>query len=102
MTEYWFKPKRYGYGATPTSWKGWAAAFAYIVVLLSLIWAVIAARNGAVSTGVLAIWMAVVALWALLFSGSSGQKPTASGSGAGAGASEENSRDRRPPIGLAE
>src|SRR5512136_2158304 len=67
MTEYWFKPKRNGYGATPTSWKGWAAAFAYIVVLLSLVWAVIAARNGAVSTGVLAIWMVVVALWALLF-----------------------------------
>ena len=67
MTEYWFKPKGYGIGATPTSWKGWAAAFAYIVVLLSLIWAVIAARNGAVSTGVLAIWMVVVALWALLF-----------------------------------
>ena len=24
MTTYWFKPKRYGYGATPTTWQGWA------------------------------------------------------------------------------
>lgn len=25
MTEYWFKPKTHGYGATPMNWKGWAA-----------------------------------------------------------------------------
>ena len=24
MAEYWFKPKRYGYGATPVTWQGWA------------------------------------------------------------------------------
>jgi hypothetical protein len=24
MTRYWFKPKRYGYGATPATWEGWA------------------------------------------------------------------------------
>jgi hypothetical protein len=24
MTRYWFKPKRYGYGATPVTWEGWA------------------------------------------------------------------------------
>lgn len=23
MTAYWFKPKRYGYGATPVTWQGW-------------------------------------------------------------------------------
>ena len=94
MTEYWFKPKRYGYGATPTSWKGWAAAFAYIVVLLSLIWAVIAARNGAVSTGVLAIWMAVVVLWALLFLRFVRARTDGEWSGAGAGASEVCGRSR--------
>lgn len=22
--EAWFRPKRFGYGATPTNWKGWA------------------------------------------------------------------------------
>ena len=34
--EYWFKPRRFGYGARPIHWKGWASAFAYMVVLLSL------------------------------------------------------------------
>ena len=35
MTTYWFRPKRFGYGATPCTWQGWlftavvfAAAFA--------------------------------------------------------------------------
>jgi phosphatidylglycerophosphate synthase len=23
MTRYWFKPRRYGYGATPATWEGW-------------------------------------------------------------------------------
>jgi hypothetical protein len=23
MATYWFKPKRYGYGATPITWQGW-------------------------------------------------------------------------------
>jgi hypothetical protein len=25
VTQYWFKPKRYGYGATPATWQGWVA-----------------------------------------------------------------------------
>jgi hypothetical protein len=36
MSQYWFKPKTYGYGATPTNWKGWAAVAAYIAVILAL------------------------------------------------------------------
>ena len=23
MTRYWFKPRRYGYGAAPATWEGW-------------------------------------------------------------------------------
>jgi len=33
MTRYWFRPKRYGYGATPTTWEGWAVTIAVAVVL---------------------------------------------------------------------
>jgi len=35
----WFVPKRYGYGATPVTWQGWALTFGFvaIVVLLSII-----------------------------------------------------------------
>jgi hypothetical protein len=36
MSQYWFKPKTYGYGATPTNWKGWAAIAGYIAVVLAL------------------------------------------------------------------
>jgi len=41
--EYWFRPKRYGYGAEPSNWKGWLAtgafiAFAVAISLEFLVW----------------------------------------------------------------
>jgi hypothetical protein len=27
---YWFKPKRYGYGATPVTWQGWLLTIAAV------------------------------------------------------------------------
>ena len=36
MSDYWFKPHAYGYGATPTNWKGWAAVLGYVAVILAL------------------------------------------------------------------
>jgi branched-subunit amino acid transport protein len=27
MAQYWFKPRDYGYGATPATWEGWALSF---------------------------------------------------------------------------
>ena len=40
MTRYWFRPKRYGYGATPVTWEGWlltlATALAMVAVSLGL------------------------------------------------------------------
>jgi hypothetical protein len=30
---YWFKPKRIGYGATPSTWEGWALIAAYSLLL---------------------------------------------------------------------
>ncbi len=29
---YWFRPKRYGYGATPSNWKGWLATLGVSLV----------------------------------------------------------------------
>lgn len=34
MTDYWFKPKAYGYGATPSNWMGWLATGAFVVLVL--------------------------------------------------------------------
>ena len=33
MSEFWFKPRRYGYGATPTAWQGWAVVAVYVAAL---------------------------------------------------------------------
>ena len=37
--EAWFRPKRFGYGATPTNWKGWAfvGLFALVIVAVVLV-----------------------------------------------------------------
>ncbi len=33
---YWFRPKRYGYGASPVNWKGWSVTAVYVVLLLAV------------------------------------------------------------------
>jgi RsiW-degrading membrane proteinase PrsW (M82 family) len=42
MAQYWFKPRTYGYGATPANWRGWVAVAAYVAVVLALVLAVTA------------------------------------------------------------
>jgi uncharacterized membrane protein len=37
MARYWFKPRRYGYGATPATWQGWAVTLAVIAIVIGLI-----------------------------------------------------------------
>ena len=36
MTEYWFKPKRYGYGATPITWQGWALTLGTVLAMVAV------------------------------------------------------------------
>jgi hypothetical protein len=31
--QYWFKPKTFGYGATPSTWEGWLVLAVYVAVL---------------------------------------------------------------------
>ena len=35
MTEYWFRPKRYGYGATPVTWQGWAFTVGTVLAMVT-------------------------------------------------------------------
>jgi len=35
MAEYWFKPKRYGYGATPVTWQGWAVTLGTVLAIVA-------------------------------------------------------------------
>ncbi len=36
FNKYWFKPRGFGYGATPTTWEGWMVVIVFIIYLLSL------------------------------------------------------------------
>ena len=31
---YWFAPKRFGYGATPVTWQGWAVTLGFVAAIL--------------------------------------------------------------------
>ncbi len=33
MSEYWFRPKAYGYGATPNTWQGWVVVATAVTVI---------------------------------------------------------------------
>ena len=36
MAEYWFKPKRYGYGGTPVTWQGWAVTLGTVLAMVAV------------------------------------------------------------------
>jgi hypothetical protein len=36
MTTYWFKPKRYGYGAMPVTWQGWAVTLGTVAAMVAV------------------------------------------------------------------
>lgn len=36
MAKYWFRPKRYGYGATPVTWQGWALIVGTVLAMLAI------------------------------------------------------------------
>jgi hypothetical protein len=36
MTDYWFRPKRYGYGATPITWQGWAVTLGTVLAMVAV------------------------------------------------------------------
>lgn len=61
MAEAWFKPKSYGYGASPANWKGWAATAGFVAVILMLtFWMVIwPERDGTLTTGGILLWLAL-------------------------------------------
>ena len=37
MSTYWFRPKRYGYGATPVTWQGWALVAAAVLAIAATV-----------------------------------------------------------------
>ena len=35
MTTYWFKQRRYGMGATPTTWQGWVLMLVFLAFVIA-------------------------------------------------------------------
>ncbi len=65
MARYWFRPKRFGYGATPVTWEGWVAT---AVFAAGLLWAMLEfrsaielARTGAIAASMIAGYIALMA-----------------------------------------
>ncbi len=54
MTTHWFRPKQYGYGATPVTWQGWVITIAAVIVL-------VAATYSLTSLSAISLWF-----WAAL------------------------------------
>lgn len=70
MSQYWFRPHTYGYGATPTRWQGWAAIAAYVAVILALtlpLMAWPADMPAAPAAWQVATWLIMVVLLTLAF-----------------------------------
>ena len=61
MNRYWFRPKRYGYGATPTTWEGWVVTIA----AGALVAGSVAAMNAVVDRSDFVAWM----VWAVVVAG---------------------------------
>jgi len=67
VTRYWFKPKRYGYGATPVTWEGWAVTGAGIAIILvaSLLlsdWSAVGLANWIAFVAVVTITVAALSI----------------------------------------
>jgi hypothetical protein len=69
MTQYWFKPKSYGYGATPVTWEGWAVSLAGAIVVAGSILAMtlLVDRSNAVAWLIWAALIAVATWWFVQF-----------------------------------
>lgn len=69
MSNDWFRPRRYGYGAEPAGWKGWLATALFIAAVLGASLLIVAAlRGGGLSVpSAIAIWIAGLAVATILF-----------------------------------
>jgi multisubunit Na+/H+ antiporter MnhB subunit len=63
VTTYWFKPKRYGYGATPVTWQGWAFVLGFLLIVLGCVgMGMVAERHNSPGTALGALLLFAVAL----------------------------------------
>jgi hypothetical protein len=53
MAKYWFRQKSFGYGATPTTWQGWALS----IVACALLFGVVLMGPAIRDNSLRAVWM---------------------------------------------
>ncbi len=59
--EKWFRPKRYGFGATPSNWKGWLFLAVMVLLLQAMRYFLLQPPHQWAAFGIgLALWLAVV------------------------------------------
>jgi hypothetical protein len=63
---YWFKPKRYGWGATPANWRGWLATFGFIAIIYAFLAGIVAYRSELTVEAVI-VWAVAFVAVELLF-----------------------------------
>jgi len=61
MARFWFRPRRYGYGATPVTWEGWAltVGIAAVVALSVVAMNLLADRS---NVGAWLVWAAFIVI----------------------------------------
>ncbi len=69
MAHYWFKPKSYGYGATPVTWEGWAVTLAAVIVVVVSVVTMnrLVAQSNAVAWLTWAVLIAAATWWFVQF-----------------------------------
>ena len=60
MMAAWFRPRRYGMGATPVTWQGWLLVAADLAAVLAAMW-VLLPHQGPMPADRLAAWAVVAA-----------------------------------------
>lgn len=68
--DFWFRPKRQGYGAEPSNWKGWVAVLGYIAVVGAITWPrmIEPALDGVeLTVSDVAVWAAMITAATLAF-----------------------------------
>ena len=67
---HWFKPHSYGYGATPTNWKGWAVSLAFLAAVVASTFLLVASQQTSGSppnAWLIAAWLLVVVVLTAAF-----------------------------------
>jgi len=63
----WFKPKRYGFGAAPSSWQGWALTGTYVAIIVACsVWL---AESATTAESRITPFMVIVAVVTIIFVG---------------------------------